>query len=163
MTHRIGSHIGTAVLLAIGAAGLASCGEPASDESASASDEIGLVASDARLVLPAVEGNPAAVYFNLTHNGAENVVVRAASVSGAERAELHEMSEWSGEMVMGEMAPMMLEPGANVTFEPGAKHVMAFGLAPDIAAGSEVEVTLTVLGGDKYSFTAPVQSAGDDR
>ena len=56
-----------------------------------------------------------------------------------------------------------LTKGTKIAFEPGGYHVMAFELAPEVRPGSKVEVTLTVSGGDKYSFEAEVRAAGDER
>jgi hypothetical protein len=40
---------------------------------------------------------------------------------------------------------------------------MAMDLAETVAAGGEAEVTLTFVGGDKFSFPAEVRAAGDER
>ena len=151
-----------AASIAIAAAGLSACGDNAAEAPAE-EQALAFTADNARLVMPAVEGNPAAVYFDLTLGGEKNYTIRRADVEGAERAEVHEFSEWDGEMVMGESAPMNMTPGETVNFEPGARHVMAFNLAPGLQPGGTAEVTLTVLGGDKFSFPAEIQAAGEDR
>ena len=143
---------------------LAGCsGGDAPAEAEASVNETGLEVSDARLVLPAVSGNPGAVYFTLENKGEKNVAVRRADVKGASSAMLHETAEWNKEMVMGEMGPPMLQPGDKIVFEPGGKHVMAFDLEPSLEAGGTTEMTLTVAGGK--SMTAPVSivGAGDER
>lgn len=123
----------------------------------------GLEVTNARLVLPPVTGNPGAVYFDIANNGERSIAIRNAEVTGAARAEMHEMSEWSLKEVMGEMGPLILQPGAQESFKPGARHVMAFELSPKLKAGGSTEVTLIAAGGKKATFPARIVAAGDDR
>lgn len=123
----------------------------------------GMNVQNGRIVLPPVAGNPAAVYFDLSYDGERALTIRRADVAGAESAMLHDYGEYSGKVQMMEALPIGITKGDKLKFEPGAKHVMAFGLSPEIAAGDTAEVTLTVSGGDKYTFEATVQSAGDER
>ncbi|WP_379546804.1 copper chaperone PCu(A)C [Qipengyuania sp. DSG2-2] len=156
-----------ALALGLAGGGLTACGETAeapAGEAAGAVEAVpGLTIENARLVLNAVAGNPAAIYLDMSYDGERATTVRAASVEGAEKTELHETSEWERKMVMGEMGPLLLNPGDSVTFEPGGKHIMVFGLPDTVEPGQDVDVTLTVVGGDKTSFTAEVVAAGADR
>lgn len=153
------------IALGLSAFALASCGEKASEPaSEQAPDGVpGLVASNARLVLPPVEGNPAAVYFDLKYDGEGNIAIRSADVADAKSAMLHETIDMSGQKKMVEMLPLVMHPGETVKFEPGGKHVMAMGVSPDLKPGAKTEVTLTIAGGDKTSFPAEVKAAGDSR
>ena len=141
---------------------LAACGGEAPAE-APADGPVGLAVSDAMLALPPVAGNPAAIYFSLENGTDRTAVVRRADVENAERAELHDVMEWEDEMTMTEMGQIAIPPGESLSFEPGGKHVMAFGLPETMAAGDMAEVTLTMVGGDKLSFPARAQAAGDER
>lgn len=155
-----------AVLLLIGAGlGLAACSESADTpvEEAAPEDNSGLAITNGRMMLPPVAGNPAAVYFDIAYDGDAEARLASAYVEGAERAELHDMSESGGSMTMGEMAPLALQPGESASFEPGGRHVMAFDLSPELVAGGTTEVTLTLASGDKHSFEAEIRSAGDAR
>ena len=59
-----------AAALVLGTYGLAACGETAEQPAAEAPEGIaGMTVTNARLVLPAVAGNPAAVYFDLAYDG----------------------------------------------------------------------------------------------
>ncbi|QPD00001.1 copper chaperone PCu(A)C [Qipengyuania soli] len=143
---------------------LAGCtGGNAPSETSADKSETGLEVTDARLVLPAVSGNPGAVYFNVENKGDRNVAIRSASVKGASSAMMHEMAEWDGEMVMGEMGPPMLQPGDKVSFEPGGKHVMAFDLDSSLVAGGKTELTLTIAGGKSVTAEADIKGPGDER
>lgn len=154
-----------AILLAGASLGLASCGSEQDDTAPAAQADVieGIEVTDARLVLPPVAGNPAAIYFTLKNNGDRNIAFRSAEVEKAGRAEIHDMMEWDFEMVMGEAPPVMVEKGATVTFEPGAKHVMAFELEEGFAEGDTTKVTLIAAGSKRHSFEAKAQAAGDDR
>lgn len=154
-----------AFLLAGAALGLASCGGQ-QEETAPVSDaEIieGIEVSEARLILPAVAGNPAAVYFKLENKGDRNIAFRSAEVGNAARAEVHDMMQWDGEMVMGEAPPVMVERGGSVSFEPGGKHIMAFELEEGFSEGDTTKVTLIAAGSRRHSFDAVAQTAGEDR
>ncbi len=123
----------------------------------------GLSVENARLVLAPVSGNPAAAYFDLTYEGDKGLSIRRADVSGASEAQLHAYGEWEGKMQMAEAMPIAITKGTEIAFEPGGYHVMAFNLDESIEPGGTVEITLTVSGGDKYSFDAEVRAAGDER
>lgn len=153
-----------AALLAASSLALAACNESAEPVAETAPEGIpGLSVENARLVLPPVAGNPAAVYFDLAYEGDRGLSIRRADVSQAKEAQLHAYAEHNGMMQMGESMPIALTKGTKIAFEPGGYHVMAFELAPEVQPGSKVEVTLTVSGGDKYSFEAEVRAAGDER
>ena len=124
---------------------------------------LGVNISNARFVMPAVSGNPAAIYFDLAYTGDRDTVIRRVDVAGAQSATLHETVEQDGSASMVETFQHRIAAGETVKFEPGGLHVMAMGLASDITEGAQVEVTLTFVGGDKASFLAPVQGAGEDR
>ena len=154
-----------AILLAGTTLGLAACGA-ASDDAAAAADADtipGIEVTNARLMLPPVEGNPAAIYFDLANNGERNIAFRNAEVEKAGRAEIHDMMEYNFEMTMGEAPPIMVETGSMVAFEPGGKHVMAFELAEGFKEGDTTKVTLIAAGNKRHSFEATAQAAGDDR
>jgi periplasmic copper chaperone A len=123
----------------------------------------GLAVSNARLILPAVAGNPAAVYFDLTNEGERAVAVRRADIADAKSAEMHDMMEYNREMTMAAMGPLTVPQGQTIKFEPGGKHVMAFELSPELRAGASTELTLTIAGGDKASFPVEVVAADAER
>lgn len=152
-----------AVVLALAATGLAGCGQEQAAADAGPQAPAGVTAGNGRLMLPAVAGNPAAVYFDIENTGADNRMIRAVSVAGAGRTEIHQMAMWNGEMTMQEMFQLPVNPGEPVKLEPGGLHVMAFDLADTLTAGSTTEVTVTFVGGDQVSFPAEVRAAGDER
>ena len=153
-----------AALLAGSSLALTACGGAEEEAQSSATtDAAGLTIENARMVLPAVAGNPAAIYFDLTNNSDRGVAVRKAEVDGAGKTEVHGTMEWSGKMEMSETGPQAVQAGETLKFEPGGLHVMVFDLSPDLVAGSETAMTLTVAGGKSATFNVPIQAAGEER
>jgi copper(I)-binding protein len=142
--------------LGLATAGLAGCSEAPDPAEAAPEGPEGISVTDARLMLPAVAGNPGAVYFEVKNDGEKNRMLRAAAVAGAGSAMMHSAD-------MQEMPQLAVPPGESVKFEPGGQHVMAMDLADTVTAGGTAEVTLTFVGGDKFSFPAEVRAAGDER
>lgn len=142
---------------------LAGCSQ--SDQAVTSVDEnpTGLVVTNARLLLPPVAGNPAAVYFDLKNEGKRAVAVRRADIADAKSTSMHDMMEYNREMTMADMGPLTVREGQTVSFVPGGKHVMAMDLSPELRAGSKTEMTLTIAGGDKVSVEVPVEAAGAER
>lgn len=158
------SSVLAAAFLFVATLGLAGCGDGASEAPVEAPEGVpGLTVTNARMVLAPVEGNPAAVYFDLAYEGDRNVALNRAHVEGAESATLHEYAEWNRQMQMADMLPLVLKKGDKVTFEPGGKHVMAMGVSPELQPGGTTEVTLTVSGGDKTTFEAEIRGPGEER
>lgn len=152
-----------ALALALAAFGPMACG-PAEDAApADPAAPEGITASNVRLMLPPVAGNPAAVYFDLENSSARDRTVRAAAVQGAQSAAIHQMSMAGGESTMNEVLQINVPAGETLRFEPAGLHVMANNLADTVVTGGTAEVTLTFAGGDKISFPAEVREAGDER
>jgi periplasmic copper chaperone A len=147
--------------LALAAATLlpAACGEAPEQADTAPDAPAGIAVENARLMLPAVAGNPAAVYFDVVNTGERDRMIRAASVAGAGSSMMHVTNEDG----MQETLQVMAKAGETVKFEPGGKHVMAMDLADTVKPGSTAEVTVTFVGGDKVSFPAEVRAAGDER
>lgn len=153
-----------AAFLGLSALTLASCGDGADPVEQDAPDAVpGLSVTDGRMVLAAVEGNPAAVYFNLAYDGDRGLALNRVSVDGAESAMFHEYGEYDFKVQMMEMLPQALKNGTRLEFKPGEKHVMAMNPSAELQPGGTTEVTLVVSGGDKLSFPVDILAAGDER
>ena len=151
-----------AIALGIATLGLAGCGSDApAPETAQKEGISGLTVSNGRMVLNAVEGNPAAVYFTLKYDGDRGLAIRKAEVEGAQSAMLHEYGDNQGVREMMEALPITLSKGTELAFEPGSRHVMAMGVSPELKAGTTTNITLTVSGGDSATFPVKVVAAGD--
>ena len=140
--------------------GLASCGdETAPAETVDPRTMEGITITEARMVLPAVSGNPAAVYFTATNDSDKEAGIRTVDVGGAKSAMLHNTTD--GEMV--DVMVAQVPAGGELKFEPGAYHVMAMDLDPTLAAGGTTDVTLHYSNGKKSTFPAEIRAAGDER
>ena len=139
---------------------LAACGEKEAPPADSVDGKPGVEITNGRIVLPAVAGNPAALYLDIVNNSDGYAVVRKAEVPGAKDVAMHESVTTNGKAEMVDLAPVNLVKGQSVKFEPGGKHFMIMGLDPAPAAGETKEVTLTFAGGDKSTFTAKVEAPG---
>ena len=153
--------------LALGlTAALAACSGEATSEAAAEAVEgqiPGMTITNARMVLAPVQGNPAAIYFDLAYEGEKGLTIRKADVTQAASAMLHDYGEYDFKVQMMEALPIPLSKGTKLTFEPGAKHVMAFEPSDELQPGSKAEVTLTVSGGMTHTFEAEVRAAGEER
>lgn len=150
--------------LALASLGLAACGdEPAADEGTSDTSEEGISITDGWLVLPAVKGNPGAVYFTVHNDGERDRFIRAAAVEGAKSAALHQTSTFNGEPSMDELFQVPVPNGGELKFEPGGLHVMANDLDESLATGGNTNVTVTFVGGRTATFPVEIRAAGDER
>ncbi|MHA6333568.1 copper chaperone PCu(A)C [Qipengyuania sp. CAU 1752] len=141
---------------------LAACNDGVPDENAleqQARSDISIEA--ARLALPPVSGNPAALYFELGNDGAEPLALLGVTVTQADSAIMHDIVREDGAVRMVDMSPAMLASGQTVTFEPGGRHVMVMGLDPAVGAGDMVDVTLRFDNGREYSRRFEVVAAGE--
>jgi len=148
--------------------GLAGCDkQPALPPTASSSAAPGargaLAVTNGQLVLPAVSGNPAAVYFDIANRGPADIAITGVSVEGAKSATLHMTMRSAGVSSMMEMSSLPVPKGQTVKFAPGGNHVMAMNLDGSLKAGGTTEVTLTFANGDKAGFPAMIEPAGTMR
>jgi copper(I)-binding protein len=155
------SAILASVALAMSSIALTACQEEAKEEAAPEGMP-GVSVANARLVLPAVKGNPGAVYFDVTYSGTDYATLRKVEVAGAKDAMMHDTITQNGVTQMAPAPFVNLPKGGTVKFEPGGKHVMAMDLDPTLAAGGTTEVTLTFAGGDKTTVDAQIQPAGSN-
>jgi periplasmic copper chaperone A len=158
------SAIFASAALVFGTLGLAACGgDSASEAATDNTSQPGISVTDGRLILPAVAGNPGAVYFTVHNEGERDSFIRAASVTGAQSAVLHQMGTWNGQPSMDEVFQIPVPAGGELKFEPGGLHVMANNLDSSLAAGGNTEVTITFVGGRSATFPVEIRAAGDDR
>jgi copper(I)-binding protein len=130
--------------------------QPAAQPAVLPSTQPGVLITGGRLVLPAVPGRPAAAYFTLTNEANEGVVIAAVKIDSAAKAEMHETSGTS----MAPLPSLALGAGQSVLFAPAGKHVMVFDLAPKIAAGKLVDITLSTKDGKKITGQLVAEPAG---
>lgn len=161
MKHKAMAALGLA-LLAFGPAACGGGGEAEVTQDAAPEAPTGISVSDGKLSLPAVSGNPGSVYFSITNASEKDMMIRAAYVSGAVSATLHQTATWNNQTDMQEVFQQPVLAGETLVFEPGGLHVMVTEPGDGLAVGATTEVTLTFVGGDKVSFDATIRAAGDE-
>lgn len=152
-----------AIALSASAITLSSCGSQEQEAPANPEGVAGLTVENARMILPAVSGNPAVVYFDLSYDGDANPTLSAVFVEGSDMAMMHEYGEKDFKVQMIKMQPLELTKGAKIAFEPGGRHVMAMNVSPELTAGGKTEVTLIMDSGDKTTVIADILGAGEVR
>ena len=139
---------------------LSACGESPEQPAAEQATGIpGMKISNARMVLAPVPGNPAAVYFDLAYDGDRGLALNRAEVRGAKSAMFHDYGEYDFKVQMMEMLPVPLKKGDKLEFKPGAKHLMAMDVSPDLKPGGTTEATVIVSGGGRQSFPVEIRAA----
>jgi copper(I)-binding protein len=157
--------VACAALAVLALPGLAACAPEAEAPVAETASPAasGLTVSNARLVLPPVAGNPAAIYFDLAYSGTAGVTLEDVTVEGAGMTMIHDYAEEAGKMEMTMAGPVTLVEGAPVSFAPGGLHVMAMEPTDALKPGGTAKVTLTLSDGSTTTIDAPVRAAGDER
>ena len=108
--------------------------------------------------LPAVPGRPGAGYFMLTAPQ-DRVALTAVTTPAAERVEMHETM---AEGTMASMRPVRrIEVGRPIAFAPGGRHLMLFGVSPELKAGDTTDLTFQFEQGAPVTVSARVIGAGD--
>ena len=114
--------------------------------------------------LAPVPGRPSAGYL-VVHGGSAPTRLVAIDSAAAGSAELHRsMTENQGAMTMATMRPVDgidVPAGGDVVLAPGGYHLMLFGLAPQIAAGGTMPLTVRFAKGAPIVVEAKVVAAGD--
>ena len=128
--------------------------QPAAAASSAAAGIPGVTLAGARLVLPAVPGNPGAAYFALDNESKSTVAIVSVAIAGAGKTEMH-----TPDMKTVDRAEA--EPRTTLTFAPGKLHAMVFDVSAELQAGTQTELTVTFSDGDKVSVPAQIQGAGE--
>ena len=109
---------------------------------------------------PWVRSNPngmGAAYMVITAPEDDELVAASVDPSIAGTVEVHEVVMQDGAMRMQEVAGIPLPAGEAVALEPGGYHLMLLDMPRVLAAGTEVDVTLTFASGTEVTVTAVVR------
>jgi periplasmic copper chaperone A len=146
---------------AVAVCALSACGKqkeatPQATEASAPEAKPGLAVAEARLVLPAVSGNPGAAYFMLDNRTAKQVRIAAIAIDGTAKTEIHQTKADS----MTNVDAVDVAAGTSIAFAPGKLHVMVFSVDPKLKAGGSTEMTVTLADGDKLSVPLKIEAAG---
>ena len=112
-----------------------------------AAEQLDLSDAWVRAVPPVSSGT--AGYFVLRNDGSESVTIEGATAAFAHHVMLHSMARnEDGLREMKHMGAVTVAPGETVTFAPGGMHLMIMGMETAPAEGEQVEICLTLGGGE---------------
>lgn len=145
--------------------GCTSSNIPESGNAQSSSEQSAATMADAVVVeepwvKAGIAGGMTAAFANVENTSKQEVTIVAATSSATDRVELHEMAMTdTGEMKMRELeGGFVIAAREDLELEPGGYHIMLMDLPADVAAGSEVTITLEFADGSTKEFTALVKN-----
>lgn len=159
LTIRTVAAVSLAAGLLAGASGCAtdsSTGLPApSSTSASATTAASQVTVSGTWFKAAKKADMSAGFAVIRNDGTQPVVIVSAASAVSDMMQLHEtVADDSGTMTMRKKeGGFEIPAGGELTLEPGGNHVMFMGLNQDVAAGSDVPLTLTFSDGSSVDLS----------
>jgi hypothetical protein len=144
----------TTISAAAAALALASC--------SSERPEPAVTVSDAWVQLPVMKNRPGAAYFALSSNNDPTKLVSVASPS-IERIELHGTAGEGGVSRMRKLTPhdLVFPDDLKMTFAPGGRHAMLFGIDPALKPGDRVILTFNLEPMASVGAEAQVRAFGE--
>ena len=107
---------------------------------------------------PAVAGTNAIGYMVLVNHGRAADALEKVESPLAARVEMHSSTMAGGVMSMKQEEKVSVPAGGQVTFGPGAYHLMIIGLTRTLQAGDSVPATLSFASGAKLKVRFAVTS-----
>jgi copper(I)-binding protein len=107
---------------------------------------------------PAVAGTNAIGYMVLANHGRAADALEKVESPLAARVEMHSSTTTGGVMSMKQESEVSVPAGGQVTFGPGAYHLMIIGLTRTLKAGDAVPATLSFASGAKLKVSFAVTS-----
>ena len=114
---------------------------------------------DAWVRLPAAPGRPGAGYLTI-HGGATDRTVVRVTADYALRSEMHETMSSGGRMSMRPIASVPVPAGGEVSFTPGGRHLMLYGLDARAKPGTSTLLTITFENGQRIYRKAYIIAPG---
>lgn len=137
----------------------AACGAPQQQAAEHATSTAALTI-DQPWAAPTPAGvNVSAGYLVINNPTADDDHLLGATSPRAERVEVHEMTMDGAVMQMRAVENLIIPAGQSVTFSPGGKHLMFFGVAEAFAEGQDIPVHLTFEHAGAIDVTLPVHRA----
>ena len=114
--------------------------------------------SNARIVLPATAGNPAAVHLDIANRGERNVYLSEILVEHGGRAQLTDISRQTPKPSDN----VDIAPGQTLRFGRGGERAILTGYDAYVVPGAEVTVELVFGNGESLSVPATVEAASGE-
>jgi copper(I)-binding protein len=109
--------------------------------------------------LSAVAGRPASGYFGLFIDGDRGALLSVSSRQ-AGRIEMHETMSAGNMTSMRPLDRIPVSNGEELTFAPGGRHLMLYGLDPAVRPGSHIILIFNFERGPARTLDALVEAAG---
>ncbi len=109
----------------------------------------------------AARSQNSALYMLLHNHSAQSDELTEVSSDVAEAVEIHETTvDGNGVAQMGPVVAVILDPDAEIYFEPAGLHVMFVNLKQDLISGDHIQVTLHFKIHKDIVLTVAVQEGG---
>jgi periplasmic copper chaperone A len=145
------------ILAALVALLAAACG--GSSASASATTAGSALTVTGAWARAAAAGTDSAVYFMIVNGRSTADTLVSVSSTAAKETGMHQTSTDASGMTGMAMTPSVAIPaGGTVAFAPGGYHVMLTGLTQALAAGGQLQITLTFQNAGTITVTAEVRA-----
>lgn len=140
-------------LFALGSLGACSSDTASDEATPTSASECALTVADPWV--KATEEDMTGAFGMINNTSDAQITVTAATSPSAGKMEIHEVVDLDGEMVMQPKAGGLVIPaGGTAELKPGADHLMLMNLPAPIAAGDEVEITITCDTGGTVTWTS---------
>jgi copper(I)-binding protein len=110
--------------------------------------------------LPAAPGQPGAAYFTLRSSSGGTSTLTVVGSPRVERIELHETRMEGNVARMAPVANIGFPQDGVLTFAPGGKHAMLFGIDPSVKPGDRIPLTFTFEPQQQVTAEAEVRGPG---
>ncbi len=98
-----------------------------------------------------------AAFFTVMNHNDQPIVITDVEAQGFNRSELHLSSKKNGMMIMEKQQQITIPANTAFQFKPGSYHVMLLEPNKIAAVGEQVNMSFTLLNGDKISVQMPVK------
>ncbi|EQB03303.1 copper chaperone PCu(A)C [Sphingobium baderi] len=103
---------------------------------------------------------PSAGYF-VAHGGASDVQLRGVLTDYALKVEMHESVSENGVMTMKPLSSVTIPAKSTVTFAPGGKHLMLWGVNDTAISRGKMQFTFLLSNGDRLLVDAVIRKPGE--
>ncbi|MCF8708197.1 copper chaperone PCu(A)C [Rhizorhapis sp. SPR117] len=110
--------------------------------------------------LSANDDTPSAGYFTV-HGGEEDVRLLSVISPVVLRVDMHESMQKGGMMSMQPINSVEIPARTDVTFAPGGKHLMIWGINAAMKQQGKLPLTFIFSNGDRIIYDAVIRKPGD--
>jgi len=119
-----------------------------------------LYVDEAVVRLNPVPENPSAGYMKI-HGGDVRVKLQGVTSDFVQRIEMHETITKDGIASMNPAEQMDVPAGETVSFEPGGKHIMIWGISGSSIEKGLLPIQMVFSNGDNILVNAVIEKAGE--